>query len=144
MESRFFVSLTDDPQKYGRTVYLFSFEKDKICITTAGSNSESICLSAEEIDKLYLLLKEQKEKASANNSLQDIINNDPARIRDELEKRLIGTIREPEHDSDLLCWCKKKIQHVEKADFDIVAHCTVDEFIQDAFNEVFGTKKKRS
>lgn len=142
MDSRSFVSLTDDPQKYGCTVYFFSFDKDKICITTAGSNSESICLSAEEIDKLYLLLKEQKEKANANNSLQDIINNDRARIRDELEKRLIGTIREPEHNSDLLCWCNKKIEHVEEADLDTVTHSTVDEFIQDAFNEVFGTKRE--
>ncbi|HQX75076.1 MAG TPA: hypothetical protein PL074_02100 [Thermoflexales bacterium] len=65
-----------------------------------------------------------------------------AKIRAALEARLVGTIKEPEHDTDLFCWCRKSVQRVKGTGTDLVMHGTVDEFIKAALDEVFGTGVK--
>jgi len=72
------------------------------------------------------------------NPTQTILTQERARIRAALAARLIGTIPEPGHNTDLFCWCRKNIQRVDGADTDIVAHGTVDELIQAALDDMLG------
>lgn len=70
------------------------------------------------------------------NQIQFILAQERARIRAALAERLIGAIPEPEHSVDLLCWCMKRVRGVDGTG--IVAHGTVDEFIQAALDDVLG------
>jgi len=73
------------------------------------------------------------------NPTQTILAQERDRIRAALAARLIGTIPEPEHNTDLFCWCRKTI--IPEGDTEIVAHGTVDEFIRAALDDVLGKEQ---